>query len=175
MAVDMANVHNALIRGLNAIYLQCTHISSPTDIADFALYIKAWADTMHHHHQTEEAAIFPGFDRIAKRAGATESVMDASVNQHHLFEPGLVKLIEYAKDVQGGKRAYVGEEMKRIIDGFAPVLTEHLFDEINTLLSLDKFDGGALKKVYDGAVSVGAKTADPVSNARSLVLPCFDG
>jgi hemerythrin-like domain-containing protein len=55
----MANIHNALLRGLNSVYNQAPFISSIPDIADFMLYITSWADTVHHHHSLEESLFFP--------------------------------------------------------------------------------------------------------------------
>lgn len=165
----MANVHNALLRGLNAIYLQCTHIQAPADIADFLIYVKAWGDTVHHHHHSEETLFFPRVDELAKEAGQQESVMNANVEQHHAFEPGLGKMIEFAKDVQEGRKMFEGDVLKEIIDGFAPVLTEHLHDEIDTLLKLEPYPEQELRKIYDDVVKVAQGEADTVCSLSSII------
>jgi hemerythrin-like domain-containing protein len=83
VCIEMANVHNLLLRGLNSIYLQAPHITLPADIADLLLYTKAWADTVHHHHSHEESILFPRIDALAKEAGVPESLMNPNVDQHH--------------------------------------------------------------------------------------------
>jgi hemerythrin-like domain-containing protein len=165
IAADMANIHNAIIRGLNAIYLQCPHIpNNPTDIQDFALYVKAWADLVHHHHSMEEAKVFPRFESVAKDAGKSEAVMDANIEQHHQFEPGLAELMDIANKVHKGEKEYDWEEWIRILDRVAEVLTQHLHDEIDSLLALEKLGKSKeLRTLYDKAVEEGAKASDVVS------------
>lgn len=171
MAADMTNVHNALIRGLNAIYLQCEHIRKPKDILDFAAYIKAWSDTIHHHHHIEETVVFPGLEEIAQEAGGTAN-LDGNVEQHHAFTPGLERLSELGKDVLEGKKKYDAREVKTLIDEFASILVEHLHDGIKTLLALEKFDGPTLKKAFDKMVEKASKSADPVSVFISSIFSC---
>jgi hemerythrin-like domain-containing protein len=163
LAAEMANAHNALIRGLNAIYLQCPHVHEEQDIADFALYIKTWGDTVHHHHETEEKFLFPELERIAKAEGATELVMATNEQQHRLFEAKVAAQTEYAQDVLQKKRKYDSNELKDLIDQFAPVLTEHLHEEINTLFQLEKYrDTASMKKAMDRTGQEAAKNADVV-------------
>jgi hemerythrin-like domain-containing protein len=159
----MTNVHNALIRGLNAIYLQCTHVHSETDIHDFAFFVQAWGDSVHHHHHSEETAFFPAFEKIAKESGATEEVMKENVEQHHRFDPGLTKTIDYVKDVLEKKQEYDSAKLKAMIDDFAPALIEHLGDEIKTLLALEPYDGPKMRKSYDEIIKIATKGADTVS------------
>ena len=41
VAIEMANVHNVLLRPLNATYHQAPFVELPSDVADFMLYITA--------------------------------------------------------------------------------------------------------------------------------------
>jgi hemerythrin-like domain-containing protein len=170
VAVEMANVHNVILRGLNSIYLQCPYVKASADVADFMLYIKAWADTVHHHHSLEESVFFPGVERIAKEAGLPESLMSPNVDQHHLFEPKLLETIADVKMVMEGKQEYKSERLKKLIDGFAPLLTQHLHDEIDTLIKLEKCDGEKIKKLLAEAADQGQKTADTVSDFEYVLL-----
>jgi hemerythrin-like domain-containing protein len=168
----MANVHNVLLRPLNAVYHQAPFIRLPVDVADFMLYITAWADTLHHHHSLEESLFFPTVEKIAKEAGIDdcEGIMGGNVDQHHEFEPKIAELVKWAEEVVAGKKTYDAVELKRQIDDFAPILTQHLHDEIGTLVKLENCDGEKIKQAMKETADEGAKTADPVRTLDFLVI-----
>jgi hemerythrin-like domain-containing protein len=172
MAWDMANAHNGLIRLLNAIYLQCDNVHKPEDIADMVFYIKCWGDDINHHHHCEETILFPQLDAMAKEAGINESLMNENVEQHHKFDVGLNQLREYIARVQAGNETYDGKAVKAYIDEFAPVLTEHLHAEIETLLKMERCDGAVLKKMFQDFVGLVVKGADMVSYGPCCVALC---
>lgn len=161
-AVEMANVHNLILRGLNAIYLQADAVSDAPDVVDFMLYIKAWADTVEHHHSAEESMFFPEIEKIAQEAGAIQAVMNANIDQHNLFDTKLSETAMYAQRVSKGDENYDSTRLKALIDGFAPVLTQHLHDEIDTLMKLENCDGAKVLKAMKDTAEEGGKTADPV-------------
>jgi hemerythrin-like domain-containing protein len=162
VCIEMANVHNVLLRGLNSIYLQAPHVTSPPDIADLLLYTKAWADTVHHHHSLEESIFFPRADALAREAGVQESLMNPNVDQHQLFEPMVQKTMEWVDEVRRGEKEYECKTLLGLIDSFAPVLTKHLHDEIDTLMGLEACDGEKIKKALTDTANEGLKTADTV-------------
>ena len=132
-------MHNVLLRTINAIYLQCENVSrtgSDKDAADFVNYCQTWAQFVGEHHRAEEEEFFPAIEKMAGAPG----VMGNNVEQHHAFHGGLEAFGEYLAAVQGGKEKFDGSKLKGIIDGFMPVLREHLSDEIDTLIGLEKFD-----------------------------------
>jgi hemerythrin-like domain-containing protein len=162
VAIEMANVHNTLLRGLNAIYLQAPHVHLTQDIADFMLFAATWQDTIHHHHELEETFFFPQANELA-RATLGESVMDANIDQHRAFEDGLTDMAEFIGAVRDGRRKYDGAALQKCIDRFAPVLTAHLHDEIKTIMRLEKCDGEKIKAQFAKCAQEGAKNVDPVS------------
>jgi hemerythrin-like domain-containing protein len=161
----MAHVHNTLLRGLNSIYLQAPHVSKPIDVADFMLYTKAWADTVHHHHSLEEKIFFPQMEKLALEAGMDGNPMNANVDQHHLFEPKIQETLVWTEDVRQGNKEYDSKALIALIDSFAPVLTQHLHDEIDTLFKLDLLDGKKVVQAMKDTANEGLRTADTV---------CFD-
>lgn len=169
MVAEMANIHNVLIRGLNAIYNQAPFVHIPSDVSDLMLYIAAWADSVHHHHHLEETLFFPEVTAAAKEAGQT---FDAHVNleQHHDFEPKMADMVGWVKSVSEGKNTYDSEQLKGKIDSFAPTLVQHLHAEIDTLTVLEQCDGDKLKEAMKRVADESAKTADPV-RAYLLLLP----
>jgi hypothetical protein len=72
-----------------------------------------------------------------------------------------------------GEKTYGAAELKRQVDGFAPVLTQHLHDEIDTLIKLEKCDGEKIKQAMKETADEGAKTANPVRTLIPLIATCY--
>jgi hemerythrin-like domain-containing protein len=132
----MAFAHNAMLRGLNAIYLQAPHIS-PEDVPDFQFFIASWASWVLHHHTIEETKMFPAFELVR---GVALGSLQNNVKQHHEFADGLSTLHNYAE--QSSPTLYSGVRVQSLIDGFAKVLRQHLADEIDTLWAMDSVEQG---------------------------------
>lgn len=147
IANEMAFAHNAMLRGLNAIYLQALNVPSSTPTAsDFLFFIAAWSGWILHHHDLEEEKMFPGFESVE---GVGEGALRANSEQHDAFEGGLKTLNEYATATKAGE--YDGKNVCGMIEGFADALREHLADEIGTLWALDRVSlrhATGLSKVY---------------------------
>lgn len=169
VCIEMANVHNLLLRGLNSIYNQAPFVTLPADISDLMLYTTAWADTIHHHHSAEETLFFPRIEALAKAAGQ-DCNMAGNVAQHQGFEAGMAEMVRWAKRVGSGEVKYDAEVLKGLIDAFAPLLTQHLHEEIDTLVELEKCDEEGVRKAMKVTADEGARTADPVCICISLLL-----
>ncbi|KAI0601661.1 hypothetical protein F4775DRAFT_589429 [Biscogniauxia sp. FL1348] len=64
IANEMAHTHNAMLRGLNAVYLQAPHVRQPADVADLAFLARAWSAWVLDHHALTQTAMLPGFERV---------------------------------------------------------------------------------------------------------------
>jgi hypothetical protein len=135
----MVLIHNAVIRGMNAIYLQCEGVGahgSEQDIKDFANFCRIWGQLLDEHHDTEERIVFPRIDLVAG-----SPVMQVAVDQHHVFLDGLVAFVKYMDEVKvGGKSAYDGQKVKAMLDGFGGAIYDHLIDEVRVLNECRKYD-----------------------------------
>jgi hypothetical protein len=140
----MALAHNGILRGLNSIYLQAEHIprNDLVVVRDFLTYCQCWCESMHHHHDAEETVFFPSIEQIT----AIKGIMERNIEQHRAFTPGFDLFYEYARTCQ--PKDYDGRKLKSLIDDFAPPLTQHLRDEIETLRALDKYDGERVRQAY---------------------------
>jgi hemerythrin-like domain-containing protein len=170
VATEMANVHNALLRGLNSIYLQAPHVTHAADIADLLFYTKAWTETVNHHHELEETIFFPRVHELAKEAGEVEGMMTRNVEQHHTFEPKMVEMAEWVEEVKQGRKEYDSKALLGLIDSFGPVLMEHLHDEIGTLIGLQKCNGEEIKRAMESVVKAGQNSVDPVRQKLKFVV-----
>jgi hemerythrin-like domain-containing protein len=158
-----------MLRGLNSIYLQAPHITSPQDISDFLFLISSWATWVSHHHALEEEIMFPGFERVL----GVEGLLKSNVDQHHTFQPALQELLEYSQTTEPGE--YRGEEVRGLVERLAPAFQGHLRDEIDTLLAMQRYAGDAgkgeaLLEVYKAAEAEAGKQ-DKVCRTLSIPRP----
>jgi len=144
VATQMALAHNGILRGLNSIYLQATHIPREDldAIRDFLTYCQCWCESMHHHHDAEEKDFFPSIELISDVKG----IMERNIEQHRAFTPGFDLFQEYSRTCL--PRDYDGRKIRSLIEAFAEPLTQHLHDEIETLRGLDVYDSGRIRQAY---------------------------
>lgn len=92
IANEMCWAHNAMLRGLNSLYLQAPNIKS-SDAADFLFFAASWSEWVMHHHQVEEMLMFPAFESVS---GVISGSLQHNIDQHHGFAKGLEALHTYA-------------------------------------------------------------------------------
>jgi hemerythrin-like domain-containing protein len=152
----MAQTHNTIFRGLNAIYHQARQVVAGTkDAADLLLFCSIACDFIECHHHAEETAYFPAIEEAADLPG----MMNGNVEQHHALEEGLDRFRRYASDTN--KWEYDPEELRRVIEELAGPLGRHMHEEIPTILDLHKkVPSSILKRVYDRMHHVAADSMD---------------
>ncbi|KAI0012313.1 hypothetical protein F4779DRAFT_614761 [Xylariaceae sp. FL0662B] len=64
IANELAHTHNAMLRGLNAIFLQAPHVHQPTDISDILFLTQSWSAWVLDHHRAKETSMLPGFEGV---------------------------------------------------------------------------------------------------------------
>lgn len=72
--------------------------------------------------------------------------MEKNVTQHEAFGPGLKAYHAYVYETSPSD--FSGKKLREIIDSFGEIITTHLSEEIDTLLSLDKYGGKEILKLY---------------------------
>ncbi|KAJ5272979.1 hypothetical protein N7478_008104 [Penicillium angulare] len=149
IANEMAFAHNAMLRGLNALYLQAD-LSEPQDIKDFLFFLRSWAGWVSHHHVLEEEQMFPQLEEVMGQPG----FLQGNVDEHHTFQPILKKLLAYGNSRPEDYQASI---VRSLIEEMAPVFRNHLAKEITTLLAMEPYDGPALLRVYKGCEAEAGK------------------
>lgn len=153
VATEMANIHNVILRGLNAIVQQAPHVPEAgnseyksQDVADLLFFVRCWVELITHHHSLEEKFIFPEIEKFAGQPG----LMEDPVHQHSLFHDGMVSLLEYATNTKPNGHRWFGDGgMKHIIDSFSEALVEHLYAEVDVLLGLGHLDSVGLSELWN--------------------------
>ncbi|TGJ82232.1 hypothetical protein E0Z10_g6534 [Xylaria hypoxylon] len=64
IANEIADIHNAMLRGLNSIYLQAPHVQQARDIADLLFLTQSWSTWLLDHHHLKESVMLPGFEAV---------------------------------------------------------------------------------------------------------------
>ncbi|KAI5814993.1 hypothetical protein BZA77DRAFT_90718 [Pyronema omphalodes] len=131
-ASKMALVHNAILRGLNAMYLQCLYIT-PSTAPAFLTFCSCWSEMIHNHHLCEETAYFPLIESALNLPGLAEG----NVEEHDAFMPGLKAFDEYITSCTPS--TFSGERLYEILDSFAALMQVHLTDEILWIQELSRF------------------------------------
>jgi len=163
----MCLVHNVMIRIMNCIYLQAPNVKLEKDITDFTIFMHSFLVLLHEHHGNEEKFFFPMLEEYI----GTPGWMEKNVAQHHAFSRGLEGFEEYVKALQGGKAMYDGTKIRKLVDDFAPVLAEHLTDEIVTFEDLESLGNKIDWKTWNKKVSeIAVKTAETVCALRPTFI-----
>ncbi|KAH6651687.1 hypothetical protein BKA67DRAFT_660478 [Truncatella angustata] len=139
-ATEMALAHNVLIRGLNSIYHQAQYVRAE-DQRDFVGYAKNFVTVLTVHHDCEEESFFLAVEKMTGEVG----VMERNAEQHQVFHGGLDSLQNYLTLVANGAEVYDGDIIVRIIDGFGTPLSEHLSEEVQSLVELKRFGPERMK------------------------------
>ncbi|KAH6996478.1 hypothetical protein BKA56DRAFT_666700 [Ilyonectria sp. MPI-CAGE-AT-0026] len=178
LASEMTIVHNAILRGINAVYNQARNVSAKgtaKDKLDFANFAYGWAMMLQEHHDVEEEKVFPRINEVTGVPG----LMDANVDEHKAFHDGFLVYIEYLDKVRAKKEEFDGERLVSIIDSFAPVLRDHLEHEIDSLLALDKYSdkcdwGKWFKQIVDEIVTTAMKRSEYRTDIFPLAVILHD-
>lgn len=146
----MTLAHNLLIRGLNSIHCQAPHVKPAEQLA-FVGYAQNFVNVLKVHHACEEETFFSEVERMAGERG----IMEKNVEEHHAFHGGLDALDGYLAGVARGAEVYDGRRIVDMIDDFGPALSEHLREEIQTLLELKRFGPERMKGLADALIAEG--------------------
>lgn len=72
--------------------------------------------------------------------------MERNIVQHRAFTPGFDQFYEYSRTCPA--KEYDGQKIRSLIEAFADPLTQHLYDEIESLRALDKYDSERVRQAY---------------------------
>jgi hypothetical protein len=121
MYIDMALVHNVIIRGVNAMWTSAPSVA-PADVRAFSGYALACLQLTHAHHHGEEEVVFP---RMQAKLD-----MGHNLEQHDSFRAPMQAFEEYMTRVNTGLEEYDGERTREAIQAFGDPLVDHLREEV---------------------------------------------
>ena len=143
IAQQMAVIHSTILRALNSSYNQCLAVKAgSSDAEGFLFYNQCIFKTLHGHHAHEEEGLFQELENLVGIPG----LMNHNVEQHKAFEAGVERFRGYVYNTT--MKYYDGNQLKLLISGFGSVVTQHLHDEIPSLLDLKTMDSTELLKIW---------------------------
>ncbi|KAK5445335.1 hypothetical protein LTS15_010116 [Exophiala xenobiotica] len=167
-ARQMAQIHNTIIRALNASWNHAVSIQPSTqEAADFLFFNQQICSTLEHHHKAEDDYLFPTIEKMLNRPGA----MEGNSKGHESFAEGLAIYQKYVFLTKPSE--FNGITLRHIIESFAPDMIQHLHDEIPTFVSLHRLDSKALMRVWKHAEHLATKDTDLYAVAPWM-LGCQD-
>jgi hemerythrin-like domain-containing protein len=121
--------------------------------------MQLWYTWLHAHHEGEEAILFPGIERLSGEKG----IMEANIEQHKAFHDGLDAFGKHCDALVANPKNFNGQQILQLIDAFGSVLTQHLTEEIDTLLGLRRFGEEKMKDLLKlGAEEAGTVMVSPI-------------
>ncbi|KAI0549935.1 hypothetical protein F4679DRAFT_583931 [Xylaria curta] len=155
IANEIAHIHNAMLRGLNAIYLQAPYVQEAQDISDLSFLTRSWSTWLLDHHDLKESTILPGFETaLGVPAGtltiprnrdpcASSSHPDrektAGGNDEGDEEPVsflLHRVYAYASATHKDPQVYDSTTLRDLLAALADTLVPHLMGQIGLLVSM---------------------------------------
>ncbi|KAH6873884.1 hypothetical protein B0T10DRAFT_416052, partial [Thelonectria olida] len=127
-ASHMCNVHNAIFRGYNSIYLQAPHVGE-SDKTAFLGYCRTWCKFVMTHAAEEEGGLFPEAEKLLD-----ENVFEHSHEEHVPFTLG-VDQVNYLETLRDASELS-SEKMLSLMSAFEQPFEEHFRKEIDVIASL---------------------------------------
>ncbi|OAQ88871.1 hemerythrin HHE cation binding domain-containing protein [Purpureocillium lilacinum] len=136
-ASHMCNLHNAIFRGYNSMYLQAPHVRD-ADKADFLGYCRTWSKFVRTHADKEEGELFPDAERLLKDE-VFKHTHEEHGRSHPLFNafiPALNEFHEYLESVKATPSQFSTARMLELMAAFEKPFEEHFRSEIDTIAAL---------------------------------------
>lgn len=146
-AQKMANLHNGLFSMLRSAYYEANRCSAAIDEQATSnaksiyngtfLIVMQLCEQLDVHHSIEENYVFPQLNRYAGKP-----IMASEVEQHKQIHSALNKLLSfattqhYATDMPNKENLI---KLIRLLDDMAEPLSQHMRDEIDTILTLQDY------------------------------------
>ena len=140
-------------------------------VADFLEYNRLVFKLLDQHGRVEEDLIFPQIEDLLFAAGVPRGSMARNIAQHKAFEAGLAVFQAYVFKTKPAE--FDPHTLLHIVESFAPILVEHLHDEIPTLLGLHVLKSEDLMKIWKKAEHEATKD-DDMFTTLPFVLGCQD-
>ncbi|UNI24626.1 hypothetical protein JDV02_010360 [Purpureocillium takamizusanense] len=129
-ASHMCNLHNAIFRGYNSMYLQAPHVRD-ADKADFLGYCRTWSKFVRTHAEKEEGELFPDAERLLG-----EEVFKHTHEEHDAFIPALNEFHEYLESIKADASQLSAARMLELMAAFEKPFEAHFRSEIDTIAAL---------------------------------------
>ncbi|KAI0536978.1 hypothetical protein GGR58DRAFT_371136 [Xylaria digitata] len=170
IANEIAHIHNAMLRGLNSIYLQAPHVQQSQDIADLLFLTQSWSTWLLDHHHLKENTMLPGFEAALGVPAGTLTLpssipgpstapfhpdrdiittvtmkgkeKDGDAEDEETISFLLHRVYAYASATHKDPQAYNAATLEGLLVALADVLVPHLTRQVGLLASMRELCSG---------------------------------
>ncbi|GAW20989.1 hypothetical protein ANO14919_105020 [Xylariales sp. No.14919] len=168
IANEIAHIHNAMLRGLNSIYLQAPHVQQTQDIADLLFLTQSWGTWLLDHHHLKENTMLPGFEAAlgvpagtlalpsirsplaayVSLDGDISSTMKGKDKEAYGEEEETISFLlhrvyAYASATHKDPQAYNAATLEGLLVALADTLVPHLTRQVGRLASMREMCSGS--------------------------------
>ncbi|KAI0434428.1 hypothetical protein F5Y09DRAFT_252366 [Xylaria sp. FL1042] len=109
IANEISHIHNAMLRGLNSIYLQTPHVRQEQDIADLLFLTQSWSTWLLDHHHLKENTMLPSFEAALGVSAGTLTLPSPSATSRITYGDTTTRTVK-GKEKDGYRKEEGGEE-----------------------------------------------------------------
>lgn len=132
IANESVNLYNAMLRGINSLFLQAPFVTALGDIVDFLFLAQSWAGWVRQHHEHLRTHMYPKFEEILCKPGA----LVVKLGETEPFLPALEDLISYAEQARDRPETYDAAELLRVIEDLGRRLHHYFAAQISTMMGM---------------------------------------
>ncbi|KAI1381050.1 hypothetical protein F4677DRAFT_209951 [Hypoxylon crocopeplum] len=146
IANELAHTHNAMLRGLNVLYLQAPYVHQEADIADLLFLAQVWSGWILDHHVLKENAMLPGFEvalslapgslTSTTRLGVESEEDDVREKADKSLDLLLQHVHSYATETLSQPSTYSPSTLQTLLLVLASSLVPHLHAQIPLLVQM---------------------------------------
>lgn len=126
------NLYNAMLRGINSLFLQAPFITALGDIVDFLFLAQSWAGWVRQHRDHLRTRMYPCFEEVLAEPGA----LTANLEETESFLPALEDLASYAAQARDRPETYDAAKLLRIIEDLAPRLRHYFGAQLVAMMDM---------------------------------------
>ncbi|KAK8023164.1 hypothetical protein PG991_007045 [Apiospora marii] len=142
IANETTHTYNAMLRGINSIFLQAPFVTAAQDVSDFLFLTHCLGCWIAQHHKALYSRVYPKYEAILGQPGVLATSSPSQSQEEDLsFLPVLEALIHYAAETQPQPQTYDPAVLLGLIDDLAPGLHAHAFAQIVKAIRMEPLCG----------------------------------
>lgn len=151
IANESVNLYNAMLRGINSLFLQAPFVTALVDIVDFLFLAQSWAGWVRQHRDHLKTRMYPCFEEVLGKPGA----LAVNLEETETFLPALEDLAGYSAQARDKPETYDAAKLLRIVEDLAPRLHHYFRAQVTVMMDMMTLCG---------------RPGSPQAEARSVAL-----
>ena len=171
--MEMANAYNTIVRAINSCYNNALTVDD-NDVHDYLFFSQTLFNILSQQLKVDQEYLMPLLHKpVLHPRLAVRKVV--GINDNHTFQAGFHAWANYIHD-SASAQFFSGDDVQSYISTFAPILVQHLHDEVfqlNTLVNDNILMPEHLNKIWSTFEETLSGTLDLYTDA-TLLVGCHD-